>query len=181
MKRFFSILALVAFTFALISCGGDDGPTPPPGMPKSVDDNKNYTYEFSTFPANSTITLRQKLKLSDFKKIDKTWLEFVNEAKVRSTSKMEVLGIKKSDNKIKNLTLKVEGTGIVKKFADDEGFAEDGIFNFSDDQKFMQQVMTELVSERTLTLELTATTEKEIKVDKEVKVKLYFDVLFKLQ
>ncbi len=177
MKRILSILMVVTIAFAGVSCGDDDGPTRPEGMPNNVDDSKSYSYELLS-QANSTITIGKEIKLTDFSKIKKDWVQFVNEAKVRSSSKMMISGIKKGDHKIKNLTLKVKGTNIVKRFSNDEGFAMDGTFNFVEDQNFMQNLMNELVAERKITLELSATTEK--KINNNVKVELDFDILFKL-
>ncbi len=177
MKRILSILMVVTMAFAGVSCGDDDGPTRPKDMPNSVEDSKNYSYELLS-QANSTITIGKEIKLTDFSQIKKDWIQFVNEAKVRSSSKMMISGIKKGDHKIKNLTLKVKGTNIVKRFANDEGFAMDGTFNFVEDQNFMQNLMNELVAEKTITIELTATTEK--KINNDVKISLDFNVLFKL-
>ncbi len=174
MKRFFSILTLVAITFAFISCGGDDGPTPPPDMPKTINDTKSYTFEILT---NGAIEISKEIELTDFVKLKKEYLDFVNNAEMRATdSYIKITGVTKGKYTIKNLVLKVKGTDIQREFGT---VTEDETYSTLKDLNFIDRVEKRLVSERKITLLLKGVPDKEI--NKNVKVDLNLAAKFSLE
>ncbi len=176
MKRFFSILAVVAFTFALTSCGSDDETPRPTDLPKKgLGVEQTYSYNLDV-PASSSVTTSKVLKLSDFNGMKKEWEDFISDAKVRGNSNIKISGISKNNHKITELTLKIAKTDILKKFATSDKNAVDGTFNFKKDLDFLREIMNQLRKEKEVTLEIIIKTEK--KINNDVNVTLNFDVLF---
>ncbi len=173
MKRFFSILAVVAFTFALTSCGSDDEVTRPKDLPEGgLEVKQTYSYDLIV-PKSTSVTTRKVLKLSDFDGIKKEWEDFISDTKIKGTSNITISGI----HKITELTLKIAKTDISKKFAPNKEDKEvDEIFNFKEDLEFLRKIMNQLKKDKEVTLEIIVNSEKAI--DKDVNVTLNFDVLF---
>ncbi len=167
MKRFFSILALVAFTFALISCGGDDGPNRPEGVPQSVNDAQSYTFEILA-NSNSTFGLEQEIKLEDFVKL-KDYIKYVRKADMKSDSHIKITGVDKGGYTLTDVVLKVKGTDIQRKIKE---VNKDDTYNSLDDLEFIDRVEKRMVSKKKIILLLQGKTDKEINKDVKVEIKL---------
>ncbi len=166
MKRFFSILALVAFTFALISCGSDD-PKRPDDVPQSVNDAQNYTFEILA-NSNSTFGLEKEIRLEDFVKL-KEYIKYVSKADMKSDSYIKFAGVNKGGYTLTDVVLKVKGTDIQRKIKE---VNKDDTYNSLDDLKFIDRVEKRLVSKKKIILLLQGKTDKEINKDVKVEIKL---------
>ncbi len=166
MKRFFSILAVVAFTFALTSCGSDDAPERPKNIPQTVTDTKSYTFEILT---NGIFSVEKEIKLEEFAKLKKEYIEYVKNAEVKPDSYVQISGVTAGKYTITNLELRVKGTDIYKSFGE---VVKDETFNSLNDLQFIDRVEKELVSEKKLTLVLKGKPNKEINKNVKVEVKL---------
>ncbi len=167
MKQFFSFLTVVAFSFALISCGGDDNtPSIPEGTPESVTDSKSISFEVLA-SKGSGFDIPQTLKLEDFAKL-KDFAKYVTEAKMDpKKSFIKISGIKEEAPAVKTLMLSVEGTDIRRTFEN----VKNGTFDeYDTDLEFLNQVIKRLGEQKSIVLKLQGQAEEEI--NKELKVEI---------
>ncbi len=174
MKRFFSILALVAFTFALVSCGDDDN-NEVRTWPETITDSKNYTFEILT-SANADFSIPVTMKLEDFAQLGE-WTGKVRNAEAKANSFIKIAGVSAGGYTFETLTLQVEGTNIKRVF---KNVKEDGTFNTVDtDLDFLNSLAKRLGDRSEIVVKLSGKTDKE--VNKNVKVSINLNVLFHMK
>lgn len=168
-------LFLIVFALGIIvmSCSKDDDEDIV--IPSPITDTKLYSYGI-TSPAGATITLERTIKLDDFTALN-NYQKYVYKGTINISSFIEFIKSSTEDIELNDVTLQVKNNSKIKY---NLGTITGNVkFTSLDDLNFLQSLVDELVSKKSIVLQLSFVSANAI--TNEVKLDINTNIKFDLK